>query len=101
MKEPRHWFHEETSICLGGHWFHEGTSMCPRDVLRQGSRGSTYATLLLLSPTGNCSLPHKRMSELCLRSEALASYLYQSGTCEESPSGRADLSLWVGKPTFH
>jgi hypothetical protein len=29
---------------------------------------------------------------VCDRSEALASYLYQSGTCEESPSGRADLS---------
>jgi hypothetical protein len=33
MKEPRHWFHEETSICLGGHWFHEGTSMCPGEHL--------------------------------------------------------------------
>lgn len=31
VKEPRHWFHKETSICLGGHWFHEGTSMCPRE----------------------------------------------------------------------
>jgi hypothetical protein len=31
MSEMRHWFHEETSICLGGHWFHEGTSMCHRE----------------------------------------------------------------------
>jgi hypothetical protein len=27
MKEPRHWFHEETPICLLRHWFHEGTSI--------------------------------------------------------------------------
>jgi hypothetical protein len=25
MKEPRHWFHEETLICLLRHWSHEGT----------------------------------------------------------------------------
>jgi hypothetical protein len=38
MKEPRHWFHEETSICLGGHWLHEETSMCPREDI--GSIGN-------------------------------------------------------------
>jgi hypothetical protein len=37
---------------------------------------------------------------LCVRSEALASYLYKTGTCEGGFTGRADLSLWVGKPTF-
>jgi hypothetical protein len=31
MKEPRHWFHKETSIYLGGHWLHGGNSMYPRE----------------------------------------------------------------------
>jgi hypothetical protein len=37
MKEPRHWFHEETLICVVIHCFHEGTSISLKHVFHEGT----------------------------------------------------------------